>query len=405
MSFNRPTRLMFVFGLVLLGLAPLPAPAQPKPLLTLKGHTDVVSTVAVSTDGKRIVSGSCDGIVKVWDAETGKEIHSLKAQDTVYGVAFSPDGKRILSGGGVDSPKEKTPPLGIVKLWDAENGKEILSFEAHHDYVSGVAFSPDGKRILTGSEDHTLKLWNAENGKEILTLKGHSAGVDTVAFSPDGKRIAASSPSGKLQLRVIGADIKVWDAEKGKELFGIEGGVGVAFSPNGKRLATGAIWFNKEVKIRDAENGKEILSIGGDFKEPIGELFGHRATCVVFSPDGTKLLTSSYESERIRLWDAETGKPLLNFQAHDDGIRCVTFGPDGKRIISASHDKTIKIWDIDALPKIPRTLEGHTEQLTNVSFSPDGKRIVSSSYDKTAKVWDADQCKEILTLRGHTEGS
>ena len=111
-------------------------------------------------------------------------------------MAFSPDGKRIVTGS-----EDKT-----VKVWDAETGQEVLALKGHTDDVSSVAFSPDGKRIVTGSEDRTVKVWDAETGQEVLALKGHTDGVRGVAFSPDGKRIVTGSGD---------RTVKVWDADDG----------------------------------------------------------------------------------------------------------------------------------------------------------------------------------------------
>ena len=120
-----------------------------------------------------------DGRLVMWDAATGKRIAEAGHESEVRSVAFSPDGKRIITGSN-----DRTS-----KVWDAETGKDTLTLKGHTSTVYSVAFSPDGKKILTGSYDKTAKVWDAETGKETLTLKGHTDGVTSVAFSPDGKRI------------------------------------------------------------------------------------------------------------------------------------------------------------------------------------------------------------------------
>ena len=165
--------------------------------MSLKGHTSSVRSVAYSPDGKRIVSGSYDKTVKVWDAATGQDLLSLKGHTGgVSSVAYSPDGKRIVSGS-----YDKT-----VKVWDAATGQELLSLKGHMHSVASVAYSPDGKRIVSGSQDKTVKVWDAATGQDLLFLKGHTEVVYSVAYSPDGKRIVSGSHDNT---------VKVWDAPTG----------------------------------------------------------------------------------------------------------------------------------------------------------------------------------------------
>jgi hypothetical protein len=150
---------------------------------------------------------------------------NLRHNDAINSVAFSPDGKRLATGSN-----DRT-----VKLWDAATGQETLTLKGHSDAVWSVAFSPDGKRLATGSRDCTVKLWDAGAGQELLTLKGHSDAVGSVAFSPDGKRLATGSKD---------RTVKLWDAATGQETLTLKGHSdavwSVAFSPDGKRLAPGA---------------------------------------------------------------------------------------------------------------------------------------------------------------------
>jgi tRNA A-37 threonylcarbamoyl transferase component Bud32 len=208
---------------------------------TLRGHTGVVDSVAFSPDGKRLVSGSSDGAVKVWDAQTGQETLTLKGHNgSVSSVAFSPDGKRLVSG-STD---------GTLKVWDAQTGQETLTLKGHTGSVSSVAFSPDGKRLVSGSTDGTLKLWDAQTGQETLTLKGHTGLVYSVAFSPDGKRLVSGGQDNT---------VKVWDAQTGQETLTLKGHTGwvssVAFSPDGKHLASGS--WDGTIKVWDADGRQE----------------------------------------------------------------------------------------------------------------------------------------------------
>jgi WD40 repeat protein len=352
-------------------------------LLSLKGHTDLVESVAFSADGKRLASASRDGTVRVWDAAKGQEILTLKGHTSrVNSVAFSPDGKRLASGGGDDADP------GQLKVWDADKGQEVLTFKGHTRGVTSVAFSADGKHIASASWDGTVKVWEAEKDQEALTLKGHTRAVTSVAFSPDGKRIASGCQGVIL---TEPAQLKVWDAHNGQEVLTLwwnQGGVGsVAFSPDGKHIAGGN--WDGTVKVLDADKGREVLTLKApDF-----------VTSVAFSPDGKRIASGSGDGA-VKVWDVAKGQETHTFKGHTGRVWSVAFSPDSKRIASGSEDKTVKVWDANKGQEV-LTLKGHTDTVFSVAFSPDGKRITSGSYDKTMKLWDADKGQEVITLKGH----
>ncbi|MCS5644447.1 MAG: hypothetical protein NZ807_14480 [Dehalococcoidia bacterium] len=292
--------------------------------LTLEGHSDIVRSVAFSPDGKRIVSGSDDTTVKIWDAETGTSIHTIGGHSGwVMCVSFSPDGKHIVSGSDE----------AIVKVWDAETGTSILTLKGHSDNVNSVVYSPDGKRIASGSCDTTVGIWDAEKGTSILTLKGHSGWVMCLAFSPDGKRIVSSSADKTL---------KVWDAYTGSELLSLEG------HPD-------------------------------------------NVNSVAYSPDGKRIVSGCYAGA-LKVWDAETGTEMLALKRHSGFVRSVGFSLDGKQIVSSSADKTLKVWDAYTGREL-LALEGHPDWNMGVSISPDMKHFVNGSRDGTLKVWGVAAAK------------
>lgn len=170
-------------------------------LVTLTGKkkaTDRVYSAAFRPDGKRILTGDDSGMLMVWDAATGQEVLALKGHTArVSTIAFSRDGKRIVSGSW-----DKT-----LKVWDAEQGQEVLTLRGHEEIVTGAAFSPpDNERIVSVSWNKTLRIWHAGTGQEVLTLTGHTDFLTSIAFSPDGKRIV--SGSGDKTLKVWHADMR-----------------------------------------------------------------------------------------------------------------------------------------------------------------------------------------------------
>ncbi|HUD46303.1 MAG TPA: protein kinase [Candidatus Baltobacteraceae bacterium] len=317
-----------------------------------------------------------------WERQTHLALATLRGHlDSVTSVAFSPDGRRIVTGS-----RDNT-----AKVWDTASGKELLTLKGHGlgvgwngTAVESVAFSPDGQRIATGSEDTTAKVWDAASGKELLTLKGHGAGVWSVAFSPDGQRIVTGS---------FDNTAKVWDAASGEELLTLKGHGGAgqcaAFSPDGQRIATDG--DDNTAKVWETASGKELLTLKGHG----GGIFS-----MAFSPDGQRIVTGSRD-KTSKVWDAASGKELLTLKGHDGEVWSVAFSQDSKRIVTGSFDNTAKVWDA-ASGKELLTLKGHGGLVSGVAFSPDGQRVVTCSWDHTAKVWDAASGTELPTLKGHS---
>jgi WD40 repeat protein len=213
---------------------------------TLKGHKFNVTSCSYSPDGGEIVSGDGDGDVKIWNAETGKEIKTSTGHvSMVSSCSYSPDGTRIVSGSYDNT----------LKIWDANTGKEINALLGHTDVVRACSYSPDGTRIVSGSYDNTLKIWDANTGKEIRTLKAHNSWVNACLYSPDGGRIASGSDD---------KTIKIWDAETGEEIYtfytsGDVNSNSIAFSQAGYGVVAGGAGGNVYI----------LQQIGFDFGPPI----------------------------------------------------------------------------------------------------------------------------------------
>ncbi len=310
-----------------------------------------------------------------WQKQSHLSLKTLRGHLLgVNSVAFSPDGQRIVTGS----------QDGTAKVWDATSGRELRTLKGHKAWITSVAFSPDSQRIITGSADNTAKVWDTVSGGELLTLERHSGWVLSVAFSPDGKRIVTSSQDYK---------VKVWDAASGAELLTIKGPVAraVAFSPDSQRIATGSDdWM---VKVRDAASGQELRTLKGHTLH---------ISSVAFSPNGLRIVTGSWDCT-AKVWDAASGLELLTLSGHNDQVSCVAFSPDGQRIVTGSLDHTVKVWDAASGREL-FTIKGNRGALESVAFSPDGHRIVTGSSDGTANLWDAANDQEPLTIKLDNDG-
>ena len=281
----------------------------------ITGHEDLVTSVAVSPDGKTIVSGSVDRTVRVWDAQTGAPLRTLQGHEySVTSVAVSPDGKTIVSG-SLDN---------TLRVWDAQIGAPLRTLRGHEDSVTSVAVSPDGMTIVSGSLDNTLGVWDAQTGAPLRTLQGHEDSVTSVAVSPDGKTIVSGSWDKSM---------RAWDAQTGAPLRTLQGHDGsvysVAVSPDGKTIVSGSA--DKSVRVWDAQTGA-----------PLRTLQGHddSVNSVAVSPDG-KTIVSGSADKSVRVWDAQTGAPLerLDVDASVNGIAFAEM--DGSPALVVASGKSV----------------------------------------------------------------
>ncbi|PPQ76460.1 hypothetical protein CVT26_012896 [Gymnopilus dilepis] len=286
----------------------------------------------------------------------------------INAVAYSVDGRHIVSGSMV----------GAIQLWNAETGEaEGPAFGGRANAVHSVAFSPDGSCIASGSEDNAVRLWDVQTGKQIgRPLSVHTSRVRSVAFSPDERYIASASEDGA---------VKLWDRNTGQATsLPIErrnlGVYAVAFSPDSTRIASGS--WDGTVRLWDTRS-----------RQPTLQEFAHNSipVCsVAFSPDGKWLASSSWD-RTIRLWNLEVKEQDERpFEGHKAPVNCVAFSPDGKRLVSGSDDKTVRLWNIEARKEEGPPLTEHTDEVKSVVFSPDGKHIASGSKDGTIRIWDVE---------------
>ncbi|MFD7283739.1 trypsin-like peptidase domain-containing protein [Streptomyces sp. NPDC059862] len=347
----------------------------------LTGHSDWVTSLAFSPDGHTLATSSgAVGTVRLLDVGTGRTKKTLSPDlGGVFSVAFSPDGRTLATGSaGCPSESDRAACLsaddgvGGVHLWDVASGKMRRSLTGHTGGLTSVAFSPDGRTLVTGSYDRTVRVWDAISGKNRRTLTGYGATVTSVAFHPDGRTFATGSGNGRPQL---------WDAASGtlRKAMSDAGQyiTSMGFSPDGRTLAVGSS-NDGSVRLLDVATGR--------YRAP---LVGHAddANSVAFSPDGRTLATGSSDGT-ARLWDVAFLDARKTVAGHPTGVRSAAFGPDGRTLATSGLDGTVRLLDTDS-GKVRRTSPQRTGPVLSIAFSPDGRTLAIGSK-RAISLWDVE---------------
>ncbi|CDF36609.1 WD40-repeat containing protein [Chondrus crispus] len=302
--------------------------SERKVLRSFRGHRSGVHCVAMSGDGRRVVSGSFDKSVRVWDVETGAQVGEALVghMGWVLSVAMSGDGRRVVSGSFDKS----------VRVWDVETGAQVgEALVGHMGSVWSVAMSGDGRRVVSGSRDKSVRVWDVETGAQVgEALVGHMGSVWSVAMSGDGRRVVSGSHD---------KSVRVWDVETGAQ-------VGEALVGH-----TGWVWS------------------------------------VAMSKDGRRVVSGSHDKS-VRVWDVETGAQVGEaLVGHTGVVASVAMSRDGRRVVSGSKDKSVRVWDVETGAQVGEALVGHADWVDSVAMSGDGRRVVSGSIDKSVRVWDVER--------------
>lgn len=429
---------------------------------TIPAHDDMVFGFATNADVSRIATGSRDGSLRIWDAATGERVADSEGTPgaAIHGIAFSPDGQRL-----VTSSADRT-----LRIWDARTGQSICTLAELAVESRFAAWGRDGQ-IASASTDGVAFLRDAASGTILRTFDDQPGGVHGVAFSPDGARLVTWNSGGAVWLRSgdgeilrklsfdgridratisfdntlvaaggVNSRLIVWHAITGEPLHefitsdGASNIRALAFSPDGELLASGQIArtivlysLSSGQRLRTLHGhaeavsglafdaaGRKLLSTSWDRTiriwsiNPenragfIGLLHGHQdhVLSVAFSPAGG-LLASASRDHCIRLWDPQTGSELGTLVGHAGDVSSVAFAPDGEWLASGSYDRSIRLWNVRTGAAETPPFR-HAGEIWAVAFSPDGRQLASAGDDDTIRIWDLRSGRLLRTLSGHT---
>ena len=409
----------------------------------LRGHRQRARACVFSPDGSQLLSASMDGTIRIWSVDGGGSLHTLGNPSVrMLGCAWSPDGRLVASAAGdgtltiwdaetgeknleIHSPSQYewdcsfSPDLrtlasaaedGFIRIWDLEQGDLMASFKIHEDRIrcctyspSGTliasassdstvtivhsntgellhnlrghtdrvracAFSSDGSLLVSAAEDRSIRLWDVATGQEIQSFLGHTDWVGACVFTPDSRHLVSCGGDAALRVWNVGSNESARTARATRNAVGC-----CAFSPDGSQLVTGD--SNGMVHLRDTVTAEVVLSVTAHTGRVLDCSFG----------DGG-FLTAGGDGE-VRLWDADSGGPRIQFSGHSGRTWGCSIAADGSEMASAGEDGLVKVHDLRT-GAIVHVLRGHTGHALDCAFSPSGEIIASVGDDGSLRLWN-----------------
>jgi WD40 repeat protein len=373
-------------------------------LLSYSGHEEhgAIRQALFLPDGKRMVSAGAGKDIKVWDAATGKDLVTMSAAGVVSTIALSIDGKHLVAGTvseqKADAKHIQAAATNTLQVFDVATGKSLRTIDDFREQIMSIAFNPAGALVAVGDKGGTVRLWQFPQMIENMNLPAYWSQQDNtgaayaVAFSPDGETLVRCGQT-DIKLYAVPAPGGLFQGPAKPERSIANPGsmpqLCALYSKDGKTLFTGG--GDGLIRWWDADTGEKT----GEFRGQNGMVWS-----IALHPEGNLLVSASSGDHGARLWDFDVVLQARDLQGHTGPVWMASFSPDGQRVVSAGADRSAKVWDA-ATGKIFLDLTGHNGPVTNAIYRPDGKVIATAGGDKLIRLWDATSGKLLYTCEGH----